>query len=195
MLNRTYQCVTAADRTVKQVKVLSAERLGGRCRYVRLSGTLSSAETRAGTHLAGVTSCAFPRKCFCKHFRNHLLFFAFWIKTLLHKQQNWKSSHLNQTDGPPGEHFLHCLLTAQRLCDKCQICKETGRQLRFGVFLLFTEFSKSKKENKLPNQSKQNVLWVIIPISTFHTGSTYLIRLLGCAGLLLGHFYAVALVF
>ncbi len=31
MLDRTYQCVTAADRTVKQVKVLSVERLGGRC--------------------------------------------------------------------------------------------------------------------------------------------------------------------
>lgn len=167
MLDRTYQCVTAADRTVKQVKVLSAERLGGRCWYVRLSGTLSSAETRADTHLAGVTSCAFPRECFCKHFKNNFLFFSFWIKTLLHKQQrkqNQKSSHLNQTDGPAGKHFLRCLLTAQRLCDTQQcysvINAKYARRLADSWGLVFSHYSQNlveakKKTNYRTNQSRK----------------------------------------
>ncbi len=163
MLDRTYQCVTAADRTVKQVKVLSAERLGGRCWYVRLSGTLSSAETRADTHLAAVSSYAFPRECFCKHFKNHFLFFFFLDKDTIAQTtaqteleeftpepDRWTSSHFTL----PFDSSASVWHTTVLLCDKCQICKETGRQLRFGDFLPFTEFSRDGYRNSVFNRSR-----------------------------------------
>lgn len=75
MLDRTYHCVTVADITVKQVKVLSAERLGG---GADMSGVLeySALQRRNQTlTLRGVTSCALPHEHFCKHFRNLFIFF------------------------------------------------------------------------------------------------------------------------
>lgn len=94
-------------------------------------------------------------------------FFAFWIKTLLHKQQrkqNWKSSHLNQTDGPAGKHFLRCLLTAQRLCDTQQcysvINAKYARRLADSWGLVFPCYSQNlvkakKKTNYRTNQSRK----------------------------------------